>query len=367
MATTNLPPTYFSYFTYVDANGYVKPAVGYKLYQYASGTTTNQDTFTSQAGTSANSHPITLDANGACNLWLTPTLEYTFVLKTAAGATVWTRDDVFAAPNAANVVSSVNALTGAVTLTAFDVGYATNSPQSWFVGATVGAALDDIITQVNAEPAANVSVADAGGYYTGATAELALQEVGASLALLAGGRLIGVQVFTGTGTYTKTAGTTSCVVQLVGGGGGSYSVASGGGGGGGGGYACKRVTSIGATEAVTIGAGGAVNGTGGTTSFGSHCSATGGAPGGVTAGGAGGAGSSGDYNLTGSAGGYGGAWAANNYFGHGGSSHFGGGAAGDLNRGAGLNSAANSGGGGSGGSATGGTGGSGLVVIHEYK
>jgi hypothetical protein len=364
MATANLPPTYFTYFTYVDALGYVKPAVGYKLYQYVSGTTTNQDTYTSQAGTTANSHPITLDANGACNLWLDPSLEYTFVLKTAAGSTVWTRDDVFASPNAASVVSSVNTETGAVTLDAFDIGYDTNSPQSWFAGATVGAALDDIITQVNAEPAANVTIADAGGYYTGTTAEAALQEVGVSMAV--GGRLIGVQVFTASGTYTKTAGTTSCVVQLVGGGGGSCAVGSGGGGGGGG-YSCKRVTSIGATETVTIGAGGTVNGTGGTTSFGSHCSATGGSPGGGTAGGAGGAGSSGDYNLTGSAGGYGGSWSANTYHGHGGASFFGGGAAGDLNRGAGVNSAANSGGGGSGGTASGGTGGSGLVVIHEYK
>ena len=80
----------------------------------------------------------------------------------------------------------------------------------------------------------------------------------------ANGLLLNVQVFTSSGTYTRTAGVTRAVVIAVGGGGGSG--ASGGGNGG----------------------------TGGTTSFGSHVTAVGGVGGvGASGGAAGGAGGSG--------------------------------------------------------------------------
>lgn len=106
-----------------------------------------------------------------------------------------------------------------------------------------------------------------------------------------------VQVFTVNGTYTPTSGMLYCIVECVGGGGGGgqgVSRAAGtsaGGGGGGGGYARKFLSaaSIGVSQAVTIGAGGAgVPGgsatgtpgtTGGTTSLGVLCVATGGAGG----------------------------------------------------------------------------------------
>ena len=64
------------------------------------------------------------------------------------------------------------------------------------------------------------------------------------------GLLLNVQVFTSSGTYTRTAGATRAVV-----------IAVGGGGGGGGG---------------SIGAAGGTGGNGGTTSFGSHVTAVGG-------------------------------------------------------------------------------------------
>lgn len=87
-----------------------------------------------------------------------------------------------------------------------------------------------------------------------------------SASLSTGGRLLNVQVFTSSGTYTRTSGATQVVVIAV------------GGGGGGGGL-------------------GGAGGNGGTTSFGAHVSAAGGsgAAGGnaTTAGGAGGTGGSG--------------------------------------------------------------------------
>jgi hypothetical protein len=105
------------------------------------------------------------------------------------------------------------------------------------------------------------------------------------------GRLINVQIFTSTSTYTPTAGTTSVVVEAVGGGGGGGGAnaagagqISAGGHGGGGAYAKGRFTSAFSGVTVTIGAGGAAGGTGGTggtTSFGALLVVTGGAGGGA--------------------------------------------------------------------------------------
>jgi hypothetical protein len=97
----------------------------------------------------------------------------------------------------------------------------------------------------------------------------------------------GVQTFTATGTYVVPAGVTQVEVELWGGGAGSYAsystVPSGGGAGGG--YARKRVGNLtpGQTVTVTVASGG-IGGTasggaptaGGTTSFGTYVSATGG-------------------------------------------------------------------------------------------
>lgn len=93
------------------------------------------------------------------------------------------------------------------------------------------------------------------------------------LDLVTGGGLQSAQVFTASGTWTKPAGITKVIVMLCGGGGGGGVAASGGNGSG-----------------------------GGTTSFGAHCSATGGDGGGQGpsgSGGSGGTGSSGDVNGSG--------------------------------------------------------------------
>jgi len=130
-----------------------------------------------------------------------------------------------------------------------------------------------------------------------------------------------VNVYTSTNTWSKSTGLKYVVVELVGGGGGGGGVHPstdhGSGGGGGGGYSRKKIdaASLGATETVTIGAAGSGgsgdnDGTaGGTTSFGSHLSATGGglgtkgASGGVNGtGGAAGSGTGGDVNIGGQAG-----------------------------------------------------------------
>lgn len=120
------------------------------------------------------------------------------------------------------------------------------------------------------------------------------------------GRLINVQFFAASGTWTKPVGTNAIKIWVIGaGGGGAGAVSPGNGGDGGGSY--DYITSgIGATETVTVGAGGAGGATasgsnGGTSSFGSHASATGGS-GGISSGstgGAGGSGSGGSINIQG--------------------------------------------------------------------
>jgi hypothetical protein len=105
------------------------------------------------------------------------------------------------------------------------------------------------------------------------------------------GRLIGVRLFTSSGTYTPTTGTTSVIVECVGAGGGggganpaSAGQISAGGHGGGGAYAKGRFTTGFSGAAITIGNGGTaggIGGTGGTTSLGSIISASGGNGGGA--------------------------------------------------------------------------------------
>ena len=132
----------------------------------------------------------------------------------------------------------------------------------------------------------------------------------------------GVQTFTTSGNFVVPSGVARVEVELWGGGSGSYastsSAASGGGSGGG--YARKRISGLtpGQVIPVTVGTGGAAGtastapGPGGTSSFGSFVSATGGVLNGSASltnpqNGAipGGVGVGGDVNLMGSSGGIG--------------------------------------------------------------
>ena len=158
---------------------------------------------------------------------------------------------------------------------------------------------------------------------TGAPAELTL----------GGGIAMSTQVFTASGTYTKPTGLLYALVFVTGAGGGSgQNVGWYTGGGGAGATAIKLIATgdIGATETVTVGTGSSGS-SGGTSSFGAHCTATGGsAPSGGTYGvngGTGGTASSGTINLTGGSGGNTTAQTTDNTYrnsGVGGSSYWGG-------------------------------------------
>lgn len=136
-----------------------------------------------------------------------------------------------------------------------------------------------------------------------------------------------MRVYTADATWTKPDGLKYVVVEVIGAGGGASTrgiqgkTTYPGAGGGGGGYSRKRILAadLGATETVTVGIGGAASKTGttntdgssgGTASFGAHCSANGGgggqkydaaAPATVSSvGGNGGTATGGDINITGS-------------------------------------------------------------------
>lgn len=212
---------------------------------------------------------------------------------------------------------------------------------------------------------------------TDGTANQALVTDGsANLSFASIGAPIAMQVFTASGTYTRTSGATKALVYCTGGGGGG-----GGGdnsqpaaGGGAGATAIRYITSsLGSTETVTVGTGGAggttlvTGGTGNTSSFGTWCSATGGVGGAYNSGGPnGGTAANGTLNISGGAGGAvpaGGSTTG----GQGGASFWGGGGAGGFTGGGGAGAVYGTGGGGSGRVVnSGGNGKDGVVIVFEY-
>jgi len=219
----------------------------------------------------------------------------------------------------------------------------------------------------------------------------------ASTSAISSAGLVAQRVFTTTSTWTKPASLTRIKVTVVGGGASAGpSIAtgggqqSGGGGGGSGGASIKLIEAadLGATITATIGTGGvgqsSNNGiAGATSSFGTHCSATGGSPGaGCPAGaawnadgGAGGAGSGGDINFDGGSGNCaaGGTYGSEGAGGGGGSTIFGGGgkaspigAAGGAGRGYGAGGGGGANNENTGSAVDGGSGKAGIIIVEEY-
>ena len=241
---------------------------------------------------------------------------------------------------------------------------------------------------------------DSGGAVDWLTVGTGLAITGTTIALSGGASInqVATQIFTASGTYTPTTGMVYCIAETIGGGGGGGGANGGvgqsevGGGGGAGGYSWEVLTAatVGASQTVTIGAGGtggaigATGGAGGTTSLGALTQGTGGAGGTasgssaasvIAIGGAAGVGSLGNLSTDG---GYGqnGAVISGSGFaffaGNGGSSAVGGGGRGTTNGSAGI--AGSAGGGGGGGASsfnndagkTGGAGGVGAIRITEF-
>jgi len=91
------------------------PLVGGKLYSYAAGTTTPLATYTTYAGTVANTNPVILDSRGEANVWLGANV-YKLALYDADNALIWTVDNITPEGDAA-LVSYLPAGTAAVITT----------------------------------------------------------------------------------------------------------------------------------------------------------------------------------------------------------------------------------------------------------
>jgi len=113
---------------FFDSNG--DPLTGGLLYTYVVGTTTPKATYTDATGNSANENPIELDSRGEASIFILTDANYKWVLKTAAGVTIWTRDNFgFANPTYEDanvtddlVVGGDVTVTGTLTATSVVIG-----------------------------------------------------------------------------------------------------------------------------------------------------------------------------------------------------------------------------------------------------
>lgn len=130
------------------------PAAGFKLYTYESGTTTPKATYTDQAGTIPNTNPITLDADGMCELWL-GSGEYTLALYTgligSGGALVNTWDDVEGAAGAGDITTLRADLANASDPSK-GAGMGGHNATLNYAVATIGAVLNDVSINVKMFP-----------------------------------------------------------------------------------------------------------------------------------------------------------------------------------------------------------------------
>lgn len=95
-------------FNQIDAYG--NPLVGGRLYTYVNTTTTPQATYQDAAGTIANTNPIILDSLGSAVVFLTEGLVYTFVMKDANDALIWSQDSISAAQPGSGGIAVVTVL-----------------------------------------------------------------------------------------------------------------------------------------------------------------------------------------------------------------------------------------------------------------
>ena len=81
---------------------------GGQLFSYLAGTTTPAATYTDASGSTPNTNPVILDANGSAEVWMSLSTAYKFVLEDANNNVQWTVDNVLA-PGSQNFIGTVSA------------------------------------------------------------------------------------------------------------------------------------------------------------------------------------------------------------------------------------------------------------------
>lgn len=158
---------------FFDADG--APLAGGKVLTYSAGTTTPLATYTTRAGSVANSNPVILDDNGEADIWGTPGLLYKIRLTNSLNVIQWTVDNVPVGSAEASSSDSANTvdpggrltLTSAFPVPSTDVTNATSilytahlhnkvpiyDGSAWTL-ATFGAELSQLLSDTTKSPAA---------------------------------------------------------------------------------------------------------------------------------------------------------------------------------------------------------------------
>jgi len=108
------------------------PLNGGLIYTYQAGSTTPLATYTDINGTIANSNPIVLDSSGRPpnEVWLTYGFFYKFVVKTSAGVTLGTYDNIYGIIGVANTSTGTTIPTGMISLWYGSIG---SVPVGWYL------------------------------------------------------------------------------------------------------------------------------------------------------------------------------------------------------------------------------------------
>jgi hypothetical protein len=115
---------------FFDNNGV--PLSGGLIYTYQAGSSTPLSTFTDINGTIANTNPIVLNSSGRLDneVWLTYGYYYKFVLKTSAGSTLGTYDNLYGIIGVAGTSTGTTIPTGVISLWYGSIG---SVPTGWYL------------------------------------------------------------------------------------------------------------------------------------------------------------------------------------------------------------------------------------------
>lgn len=131
---------------FFDNNG--NPLANGKLYAYAAGSSTPQDTYSDSMLTTPNTNPVVLDASGRATIYLGPVV-YKFTLTDSNGVQIWSQDNIAGSVWPARVLGQVtlspavgaNALAHQFASTLNKAGSGTHSlfAQAYFPAPTINA------------------------------------------------------------------------------------------------------------------------------------------------------------------------------------------------------------------------------------